>query len=175
MSDNQKKIPAAFFDRDGVLNVDKNYLYKIEDFEWMPGAIDSIEHLKEIGYLVVVVTNQSGIAQGFYTEQDVERLHNWIHRKLLQRNTRIDAFYYCPHHPEAALKKYRLDCDCRKPKAGLIRKAIIELNIDIEKSFLIGDKERDIIASNSAGIKGYLFDSVDLFSLVKKALNESSK
>lgn len=158
--------PAVFFDRDGVLNVDKGYLFRPEDVEWIPGAIRSIRHFNKQGYLVLVVTNQSGIARGYYTEEDLHLLHQRMNEKLKSEGAHIDAFYFCPHHPEAAIEQYKINCDCRKPKAGMLQQAKAEWCIRMDRSFLIGDKPSDIAAAKAAGLPGYLFNAGNLFDFL---------
>lgn len=158
---------AVFFDRDGVLNVDKNYLYKIEDFEWQIDAMQAIKFLKDQGYLVVVVTNQSGVARGYYTEQDVHSLHSHMQAELANIGTNIDAFYHCPHLPDASVSEYALECNCRKPAPGMIIRACTEYDIDPQLSFLIGDKKRDIEAGEAVGVRGYLYKSGSLLKFVR--------
>ncbi len=157
---------TVFFDRDGVLNVDVNYLYRPEDFVWIDGAKDAIRYLKQQDYLVIVITNQSGVARGYYGEEDVIRLHEWMNEQLEAVDAHIDAFYYCPHHPDGALEQYRQKCFCRKPEPGLILQAIDEWSVDVSRSILIGDKRRDIEAAQKAGIKGYLFTQGNLFDFI---------
>lgn len=154
--------PAAFLDRDGVLNVDKGYLYRSEDFEWIPGAIEAVKRLNDHGFLVFVVTNQSGVARGYYGEDDVARLHAWMNDELAKHGARIDKFYYCPHYTEGPASEYVKACQCRKPLPGLILAAFAEWDIDREKSFLIGDKDSDLVAAAAAGITGYKFAAADL-------------
>jgi D-glycero-D-manno-heptose 1,7-bisphosphate phosphatase len=153
---NKMSKSAVFFDRDGTLNIEKGFVHKREDFEFVDGAVDVIRRLREKGFLVVVVTNQSGIARGLYTEKDVKRLHNWINKELKKRGTFIDRFYFCPHHPEAPVRKYRRDCACRKPGPGMLLQAIEELKIDPHTSYMIGDKARDACAGKKAGITSIL-------------------
>jgi D-glycero-D-manno-heptose 1,7-bisphosphate phosphatase len=141
-----------------------------DQFEWIPGAIDAIRRLNEAGYLVVIVTNQSGVARGLYTEEDVEVLSRWADRELALHGARIDAWYHCPHHPDFGEPPYRLDCDCRKPKGGMILRALRELPIDPDASFLVGDKQRDIDAGHAAGVKGYMFDGKNLDETVRGIL-----
>lgn len=159
---------AVFFDRDGVLNVDKNYLYKIEEFEWQPEAMQAIKFLKEQGYFIAVVTNQSGVARGYYTEQDVHKLHEYMQSELAEIGTRIDVFYHCPHLPDANVAEYALECDCRKPAPGMIIKACAEYGINPEQSLLIGDKQRDIEAGEAAGVRSYLYREGSLLKFVRK-------
>lgn len=142
---------GVFLDRDGTINREIGYLYKIEDFEFLPGVPEAIRLLNENGYQVVVVTNQAGIARGYYRENDVVLLHDYINGELQKAGARIDAFYFCPHHPTAGQGPYRTDCDCRKPKPGMILKAGNDLGIDPARSFMIGDKNDDLLAGRLAG------------------------
>lgn len=142
---------AVFLDRDGTLNVDKGYVHRIEDWEWIPGAVEAIVALKKAGFLVIVVTNQAGIARGYYGDVDVSRLHAWVNEELGKRGTAIDGFYYCPHHPD-----YGGECECRKPKPGMLRAAQQDFDIDFTRSWLVGDKAADIQAGLAAGVKPIL-------------------
>lgn len=160
-------MKAVFFDRDGVLNIDKNYLYKIEEFEWQVDAMQAIRFLKEQGYFIVVVTNQSGIARGYYTERDMYLLHEHMQAELGKIGACIDAFYHCPHLPDATVAEYALECDCRKPAPGMVLQAIKDHGLDVEQSFLVGDKSRDIEAGNAAGVKGYLYKEGSLLEFVR--------
>jgi D,D-heptose 1,7-bisphosphate phosphatase len=145
---------AAFFDRDGTINVEVNYLYKIEDFKFIDGVPELIKSFNDSGFKVIVITNQAGIARGFYTENDMHKLHKHINRELSKFGARIDAFYFCPHHPD-----FTGECKCRKPKAGMIEKAIKDFDIDVSKSILLGDKSWDIEAGAKCGIQSYYIDS----------------
>ena len=165
------KIKAVFFDRDGVLNVDKDYLHTIEDFEWIDGAKESIVFLTKNNYTVFVVTNQSGIARGFYTVDDMKKLHEYMAAEIKQAGGNIEKFYFCPHLPGGKIKEFAIECDCRKPKPGLLLQALREYAIDKENSFLIGDKPRDVESAAAAGIKGYLYENGNLLHFVKKILN----
>ena len=162
------KFKAAFFDRDGVLNVDKSYLYKIEDLEWIDGAKEALAYLTQQGYTVFVVTNQSGIARGYYTVDDMDKLHDFMAQQAAAAGGKIEKFYYCPHLPEGKIAEYAIECDCRKPKPGLILRAFEEYGIDKEAAFLIGDKPRDVESAEAAGIKGYLFSGGNLLNFVKE-------
>lgn len=142
---------AVFLDRDGTLNVDKGYVHRIEGWEWIPGAIDAIVALRKAGFLVIVVTNQAGIARGYYTGEDVDRLHAWVNEELKKQGAAIDGFYYCPHHPE-----YSGECECRKPMPGLLHEAAQDFDIDLDCSWLVGDKAGDIEAGLSTGVKSIL-------------------
>ena len=162
------KLKAAFFDRDGVLNVDKSYLYKIEDLEWIDGAKEALAYLTQQGYTIFVVTNQSGIARGYYTVDDMNRLHEFMAQQVATAGGKIEKFYYCPHLPEGKIAEYAVECDCRKPKPGLILRAFEEYDIDKDAAFLIGDKPRDVESAEAAGIKGYLFSGGNLLNFVKE-------
>lgn len=145
---------AVFLDRDGTINKDIGYLYRIEELEFLPNAIKAIKILNEVGFLVIVITNQSGVARGYYSEEDIEVLHNHINELLKEYGAHIDAFYYCPHHPDDGIGMYKVDCNCRKPRTGLIEDAIIDYKIDRNKSYMIGDKKSDIEAGINANLKG---------------------
>lgn len=149
---------AFFLDRDGTINQEKDYLYRVEDFEFVPGAPEAIRLLNEAGVLVVVVTNQSGVARGYYTEDDVEILHRHIAQELEASGARVDAWLYCPHHP-AGKGSYSLPCRCRKPLPGMLLDAARRLDIDLESSVMIGDKRADIEAAISAGCRPILVRS----------------
>lgn len=147
---------AVFLDRDGTINIEKNYLYKIEDFEFITGATEAIKLLNENNYKVIVVTNQAGVGRGYYKEPDVHKLHNYIQEELKKYNTKIDGFYYCPHHPVHGISEYKLQCECRKPKDGLYKLAIEEYNLDPKLSYGIGDKLSDLEPIVNLGGKGIL-------------------
>ena len=158
---------VVFLDRDGVINADIGYLWRREDFVWIPGAPAAIRLFNERGRPVVVVTNQSGVARGYYSEQDVESLHRWMNAELNRQGARIDAFYFCPHHPDGAIPEYTRVCDCRKPQPGMLLQAMEDWRADPAESFLIGDKESDVAAAAAAGIRGYLFDGGNLLEFVE--------
>ena len=147
---------AVFLDRDGTINVEKNYLHKIEDFEFIPGAPEAIKKLKDAGFLVIVVSNQSGIARGYFDEEAVRKLHQHIQDELSVIGTSIDAFYFCPHHQVEGLGDYKVDCDCRKGNPGMLLHAAQEHDIDLMQSFMVGDKLADIEAGARAGCKSIL-------------------
>ena len=145
---------ALFLDRDGVINVEKDYLYKIEDFEFIDGIVSLCQHYQEKGYLLFVVTNQSGIAREYYNENDFNRLTTWMLDQFKIKGVFISKVYFCPHHP-----KISGECNCRKPKPGMLLQAKDEYNLDMKNSIIIGDKERDIEAGYNAGlVETYLFD-----------------
>ncbi len=161
---------AIFFDRDGTLNVDVDYLYRIEDFKWIDGAIDAIKFCNQNNYLAIVITNQSGVARGMYSEDDVNRLHAWMNEELSKVGAHIDAFYYCPHHPRGAVEKYSVECDCRKPRPKMILDALNRFDIARDQSLMIGDKQRDIDSGLNAGVRGVLFEGGNLLETLRAAL-----
>jgi D-glycero-D-manno-heptose 1,7-bisphosphate phosphatase len=146
---------AVFLDRDGTINIEKEYLYQAADFEFIPGAPEAIRVLNQAGFMVVVVTNQSGVARGYYTEEDVENLHRHIDRKLESYGAHIDAWLYCPHHP-AGRGSYAVSCNCRKPLPGMLQEAAARYDIDLAHSIMIGDKLADIEAGTAAGCRTIL-------------------
>lgn len=149
---------AAFLDRDGVINVDKGYLFRIEDFEYISGAIDGMKKLMNNGYILVVITNQSGIARGFFTEDDFNALNSWMINDLHKKGVIIQKTYYCPHHEEAVVEKYRKKCECRKPGIELFMRAQKEFDIDMNRSIAIGDSLRDLSICKTTGVKGVLLN-----------------
>lgn len=149
---------AVFLDRDGTISIEKNYLYKPEDFKFIDGSIGAIRLLNRNNYKVIVVTNQAGVARGYYTEREVDRLHHYINEELKKHNAVIDAFYYCPHHPNGK-GKYKIECNCRKPKTGLFEKAVSDFRVDVTKSYLIGDKASDIEAGKRVGMETILVET----------------
>jgi len=166
--------PAAFLDRDGVLNRDNGFVWRREDFQWLPGAQSAVKRINDADYLAIVITNQAGVARGLYGEADVSNLHRWMNDELGRDGAHIDAFYYCPHHPSEGQGAYRLVCDCRKPAPGMLLRAMREWPVDRPPSFMIGDKEIDVEAASAAGIKGLRFDGGDLDALVRSALGDRS-
>jgi len=151
------RAPATFFDRDGVLNHDAGYTHRIEDFRWIEGARESIKRCNDEGRFVFVVTNQAGVARGYYDEQAIQRLHAWMNEDLRLLGAHIDDFRYCPHHPEGVVPAYTTQCGCRKPKPGMINSLLQEWPVDLASSVFVGDKESDLEAAAAAGLKGLLF------------------
>ena len=143
---------AAFLDRDGVINVDHDYVHDKEHFEWVPGVREAARRLHEAGFLLVVVTNQSGIGRGFYTEADFLELTEWMKAEFAAAGAPIADVRFCPHHPEKAQGAYRMECNCRKPRPGMILDAAKALDIDLSRSILFGDKPGDCTAGRLAGV-----------------------
>lgn len=164
------KDKAVFLDRDGVLNVDVDYLYRIEDLQWVEGAREALAYLCQKGYKLFVVTNQSGVARGYYTIEDMNKLHAHMQQELQACGAKIEKFYYCPHHKEGKIAEYTCDCACRKPKPGMLLQAFAENDLDKDACFLIGDSKRDVEAAEAAGIRGYLFSGGSLLDFVKNLL-----
>ena len=146
---------AVFIDRDGTINEEKEYLYRTDDFVFIPGAPQAIRLLNEAGFLVIVVTNQSGVARGYYTEEDVHLLHRHIVSQLEPFGARVDAWFFCPHHPSGR-GSYALPCRCRKPLPGMLLDAAGRFAIDLEASVMIGDKLVDVEAGRAAGCRSIL-------------------
>lgn len=174
MSPTPSARPAAFLDRDGILNHDTGYIHRVEDFIWVDGAIEAIRYLNERDYLIFVVTNQAGIARGLYGETDVLALHAWIGERLAIANARIDAFYFCPHHPTEGPPAYRMTCECRKPAPGMLLRAMREWPVKRTGSFMIGDRQTDLDAAAAAGVQGHLFSGGNLLSFVRRIVAKTS-
>ena len=143
---------AIFLDRDGTINVDKEYIYKVEDFEFEEGAVKGLKILQSLGYQLIIITGQSGIGRGYYSEEDYHKFMDHMHLQLARHNLLIDGEYFRSHHPEKGIGKYKIDCNCRKPKPGMICTAIAEYNINKENSWMIGDSLTDIAVGKNAGI-----------------------
>ncbi|RFZ85452.1 HAD family hydrolase [Mucilaginibacter terrenus] len=156
-----EKNKAVFLDRDGVLNQEMgDYVCKVEDFHILDN-FDALKELQDRGYLLLVATNQGGIAKGWYSEDELGKMHALLKTKYAEHGVDIKDFFYCPHHP-----LFTGDCDCRKPKPGLLLQGIEKYNIDPSKSYFIGDRERDVVAGTAAGVKGILIDSDQPISTV---------
>jgi D-glycero-D-manno-heptose 1,7-bisphosphate phosphatase len=163
--------PALFLDRDGVLNEDPGYVHRWEDFRWIPGAREAVAAFNRAGWWVFVVTNQSGVGRGYYAEEAVHILHARMSEDLAGIGARIDAFYYCPHHPEATSEAYRHpDPPDRKPNPGMLLRAMHEWPVDAARSLMVGDKEADMEAARRAGVRGLRFRGGDLFEFLASEL-----
>jgi len=143
---------AAFLDRDGVINLDHGYVSTPEQFEFIDGVFDACRLLQQQGYLLIVVTNQSGIGRGYYNEAQFHQLTDWMKQQFADQGVLIDAVYFCPHHPEKALPHYQQDCNCRKPNPGMLQQAIAEFDINPAQSLMLGDKAADMQAAAAAGV-----------------------
>lgn len=147
-----KPIHAAFLDRDGVINFDAGYVHSWSDFHFLPGVIEALHDLQALGYHLIIITNQSGIARGMYSETDYQLLTKRLKDALSEQGVTLTAVYHCPHHPHALISDYRVNCDCRKPHPGLIQQALRDFDIDLTTSILVGDKPTDIEAGAAAGV-----------------------
>ena len=145
------KNKFVLLDRDGVINIEKSYLHKIEDFEYEKNVVEGLLKLRDLGYRFAIITNQAGIARGYYTEEDYLKLQSFIEDDLFKKGIKIEKSYFCPHHPNVT-GKYGIECDCRKPNTGNFELAIKEFEIDVKNSFMIGDKITDLIPAEKLGI-----------------------
>lgn len=143
---------ALFLDRDGIINLDHGYVYQQQDFQFTDGIFELCQYATQLGYLLIVITNQSGIARGKYTEADFTSLTEWMKIQFKQHQCRITDVFYCPHHPTKGIGEYLKACECRKPEPGMILKAAATHDIDLSESIFIGDKVSDMQAAESAGI-----------------------
>jgi D-glycero-D-manno-heptose 1,7-bisphosphate phosphatase len=164
------KSPAVFLDRDGTVNVDRDYLYRVEEFEFEKGVVETLKYLYDKGYKLIIVSNQSGIARGYFTVSDVEKLHAFIKAEAEKNGFCFAGIYYCPHYKEGIVPEFAIDCACRKPGTEMIKKAAIDHDIDLSRSYMAGDKEADIIAGKKSGLKtilvgtGYGKETAEKFS-----------
>ncbi len=155
----KQRPKACFLDRDGVLIKDVNYLSSPDQVQIFSESIRALKILQENQYKIIVVTNQAGVARGYFSESSIFKVHEEIDRQLLMYGLKIDAYYYCPHHPEGKVEEYSINCDCRKPMPGMILNAVQDFNLDLSNSFLIGDKLSDLLAAKNAGCTGLLVET----------------
>jgi D-glycero-D-manno-heptose 1,7-bisphosphate phosphatase len=162
--------PALFLDRDGVINVDEGWVGTKERFKWIDGARESIALATSRGWHVFIVTNQAGVARGFYDETDVNALHAFLREEVRRYGGTVDDIRYCPHHPEALVQAYRMQCECRKPAAGMIKSLRDAWELDLSRCVLVGDKQSDLEAASRAGVPAHLFSGGDLRTLVQQII-----
>ncbi len=164
-----KKNKCVFLDRDGVLNKDIGYLKSPDQLIILPGVIGALKKLKDAGFLLIIVTNQSGIAKGFFYEDDLKKVHNALLTIFKKDNIYIDDIFYCPHHKDGIAEPYNISCDCRKPNTKMIKDSAIKYNIDLSKSYLVGDKDTDIQLAINAGLKSFCVEN-DMYEYDKNVV-----
>lgn len=147
---------AVFLDRDGCVNVEDHYIRHIDQFRLYPDTLPSLKKLRDAGFKIVIITNQSGVARGYFSEELVHEVHNLLHEWVAEANIHIDRVEYCPHHPDGSVERYAIDCDCRKPRPGMVLRAARELSIDLSRSYIVGDKISDIALGPVVGAKSIL-------------------
>lgn len=170
----RRRRPALFFDRDGVLNVDTGYPHKPDQIVWVPGAAEAVRMANEAGYYTFVVTNQAGVARGYYGEDDVRALHAWMNGELQKSGAHIDRFEYCPSHPDGTIAGYVRHDPRRKPGSGMLTGLMADFPIDPAQSFLVGDRDGDLEAAAGAGIRGHLFTGGNLADFIRPLFAASS-
>lgn len=176
---NNKK--AVILDRDGTINIDYGYVGGKDKFVYLDGAVEGLKRLSKAGVSLIIVTNQSGIARGYFSESQYEELTGWMIDDLKSKGIEIDATYYCPHHPEADVEDYKIDCDCRKPKLGLFEKAISDNDLDLDELFVIGDSYRDVaLCDKYRSVRGIVLysdhsEQKENIRYIEGGLDEASK
>jgi len=167
--------PAAFLDRDGILNRDDGYVHRPEQIVWMDGAIETVRWLNDHGYYVFVITNQGGVAHGYYEEQHVHDLHAWMQQEMQKHGAHIDAYEHCPYHPQGAVERYKSESEYRKPQPGMILKLQREWSTEPSASFVVGDRDTDVQAAIAAGIAGYKFEGGNLLRFVQARVSSDRR
>ena len=162
---------AIFLDRDGTINLDKGYVYRKEDFVYLPRVKEALRILSDKGYYLFVVTNQSGIARGYYTEEEFHTLNEWMINDLLKNGIKIHKVKYCPHHPEGCIDIYAKECECRKPKLGMYMSLLKEYNVNLSESYVIGDKLRDCELCFKSNCKGFLIGNNEKKTIIQRISN----
>ncbi len=170
-----RRKPAVFFDRDGVINEDVGFAHTPEEFRFLPGAPEAVKLVNDAGLLAFVVTNQTGIGRGYYTEDDFAAFTAWVAERLAEKGAHVDATYFCPHHPTEALGPYLRTCECRKPAPGMLLRAMAEWEVDVEASVFIGDRPSDAEAARRAGVASVTYVGGDLRDLVRDVLHNTAK
>jgi D-glycero-D-manno-heptose 1,7-bisphosphate phosphatase len=156
MKGEPKKRPAVFFDRDGTLIADEGYLNHPSQIKLFPQTVGALKTLRKAGFYLFIVTNQSGVARGYFSETQVKKVHQKLRRMLKVKGAKIDAFFYCPHHPQGKVKSFSKKCDCRKPSPGMVKQALKKYSIDLKKSYVVGDKLDDVLLAKNAKMAGGL-------------------
>ncbi|MCP3384546.1 HAD family hydrolase [Bradyrhizobium sp. CCGUVB4N] len=174
MSDGRAAKPAAFLDRDGVINLDDGYIGTRDRIRWTENVARAIRRLNEAGYWVFVFTNQSGVARGLYSEADVNALHGWMRDELARDGAGIDDIRFCPYHPQGTVAGYSKEHDWRKPAPGMLRDLIQHWPVQLDGSFVIGDQPRDLEAGKALGLPGFLFEGGDLDAFVAEVISSLS-
>ena len=151
-----KKRPAIFLDRDGTINEERGYINHPSRLILQPGAIEAVKLINEMGFLAIIITNQAGIARGYYTLDTLNKIHNKLIGEMTDGGAKIDALYFCPHHPDGIIEKYAIKCECRKPKPGMINQALEEFSIDMANSYMVGDRYKDVLFGNKLNLKTIL-------------------
>ena len=166
--------PAVFFDRDGTINVDTGYTYRAEDLDFLPGAVAAVKRVNDLGWYGFLVTNQLGVARGYFAEDDVKAFHAHMQEQLRAAGAHFDDIRYCPHHPDGKVAAYARACDCRKPRAGMILDLMTSWPVVREKSLVVGNSHSDMGAARGAGLRGIRYDRGNLDELLAAHLPQKA-